>query len=141
MNDEAVQTHDQLAARYLQYLQALAAEISVAMDAVAKNAIAGLQESIDRQEMLCALLANLAVTHGNPIPSSGRALVFSNSSVAREIQAAIGAIRDINLQYAALLKHSGRSVTLLLALCRSHTGQLQEVAGSRSKRQTWSCEM
>ena len=141
MNDEAVQTHDQLAARYLQYLQALAAEISVAMDAIAKNAIAGLQESIDRQEMLCALLANLAVTHSNPIPSSGRALVFSNSSVAREIQAAIGAIRDLNLQYAALLKHSGRSVALLLSLCRSHTGQLQEAAGSRSKRQTWSCEM
>ena len=141
MNDEAVQTHDQLAARYLQYLQALAAEISVAMDAVAKNAIAMLQESIDRQEMLCALLANLALTHSNPIPSSGRALVFSNSSVAREIQAAIGAIRDLNLQYAALLKHSGRSVALLLSLCRSHTGQLQEAAGSRSKRQTWSCEM
>jgi hypothetical protein len=141
MNDEAIQTRDQLAARYLQYLQALAVEIPVGMDAIAKNAITSFRESVDRQEMLCALLANLALTYSKRIPSSGRPPVLSDSSVAREIQATTGVIRDLNLQYAALLKHSGRSVALLLSLCRTHTGQLQEAAGSRSKRQTWSCEM
>lgn len=141
MNDEAVQTHDQLAARYLQYLQALAAEISVAMNAIAKNALSSFQESVDRQEMLCALLAKLAVTYSKRISLSGQPPVLSDRSMAREIRATSTAIRDLNLQYAALLKHSGRSVDLLLSLCRSHTGQLQELGGASSKRQTWSCEM
>ena len=72
MNDEAVQAHDQLAANYLQQLQALAFEISVAMDAIARNAITSFQESVAKQEMLCAVLANLANTIGERV-SSGRA--------------------------------------------------------------------
>jgi hypothetical protein len=142
MNDEAVQNRDQLAARYLQQLQALAFEISVAMDAIARNAVASFQESVAKQEMLCAVLANLANTIGAPTSSPERLpLGLSDNSVARKIRATTTAIRDLNLQYAALLKHSGRSIALLVSLCRTHTGQLQETGLSRSKRQTWSCEM
>jgi hypothetical protein len=141
MSDEAAQTHDRLAACYLQHLQALAVEIPVAMDAIAKNAITSFRESVDRQEMLCVLVANMAVTYRKRIPPSGQPPVLSDSSMALEIQATTAAIQELNLQYAALLKHSGRSIALLLSLCRSQTGQMQEAAGSRSKRQTWSCEM
>ena len=141
MNDEAAQTHDQLAANYLQQLQALAFEISVAMDAIARNAITTFQESVAKQEMLCAVLANLANTIGERVSSAERPPLLSDSSVARKIRVTTTAIRDLNLQYAALLNHSGRSIALLVSLCRSHTGQLQEAGGSRSKRQTWSCEM
>jgi hypothetical protein len=142
MNDEAVQTHDQLAASYLQQLQALAFEISVAMDAIAKNAVASFQESVAKQEMLCAVLANLAKNIGVSGTSfEGPPVVLSDNSVARKIEATTTAIRNLNLQYAALLKHSGRSIALLASLCRTHTGQLQETNLSRSKRQTWSCEM
>jgi hypothetical protein len=142
MNDQAVQTHDQLAASYLQQLHALAFEISVAMDAIARNAVASFQESVAKQEMLCAVLANLANSISAPATSSERMpLGFSDNSVARKIQATTTVIRDLNLQYAALLKHSGRSIALLVSLCRSHTGQFQEAGLSRSKRQTWSCEM
>ena len=141
MNDEAAQTHDQLAASYLQQLQALAFEISVAMDAIARNAITSFQESVAKQEMLCAVLANLANTIGERVSSAERPPLLSDSSVARKIRVTTTAIRVLNLQYAALLKHSGRSIALLVSLCRSHTGQLQEAGGSRSKRQTWSCEM
>ena len=142
MNDEAVQTHDQLAASYLQQLQALSFEISVAMDAIARNAVASFQESVAKQEMLCAVLANLANNMGAPTSSSNRPpLGLSDISIARRIRTTTTAIRDLNLQYAALLKHSGRSIALLVSLCRTHTGQLQETGLSRSKRQTWSCEM
>jgi hypothetical protein len=142
MNDEAVQIHDQLAASYLQQLQALAFEISLAMDAIARNAITSFQESVAKQEMLCAVLANLANCIGAPTSSSERLpLGLSDNSVAQKISATTTAIRDLNLQYAALLKHSGRSIALLVSLCRTHTGQLQEAGLSRSKRQTWSCEM
>jgi hypothetical protein len=142
MNEEAAQTHDQLAASYLQQLQALAFEISVAMDAIAGNAISSFQESVAKQEMLCAVLANLANSIGAPVILSERMpLGLSENSVARKIRATTTVIRNLNLQYAALLNHSGRSIALLVSLCRTHTGQLQEAGGSRSKRQTWSCEM
>lgn len=143
MNEKELQDHDQLAASYLQQLQALAFEISVAMDAIARNAITSFQESVAKQEMLCTVLANLANTIGAPVSSSEQLLPLglSDNSVARKIRATTTAIRDLNLQYAALLKHSGRSIALLVSLCRTHTGQLQEAGGSRSKRQTWSCEM
>ena len=142
MNDKEVQSHDLLAASYLQQLQALAFEISIAMDAIARNAITSFQESVAKQEMLCAVLAKLANAIDGPVTSSERLpLLLNDKSVARKIRVTTMAIRDLNLQYAALLKHSGRSIALLVSLCRSHTGQFQETCGSGSKRQTWSCEI
>lgn len=142
MNDKAVQPRDQLAANYLQQLQALALEITVAMDAIASNTLTSFQDSVARQEMLCAVLASMANPIRKAVSSSDQLLlVSSDSSVERKIRATSGAIRELNLQYAALLKHSGRSIALLISLCRSHTGQLQEAREPRSKRQTWSCEM
>src|SRR5271154_1328690 len=139
MNKQAVQTHDALAAAYLLQLQALAFEISMAMDAIATNALTSFQESVAKQEMLCGVLASMANAISARVRSSGQTpLVLSDTSVERRIQATSEAIRELNLQYAALLKHSGRSIALLASLCRTHTGQFQEARGSRSKRQTWS---
>jgi hypothetical protein len=142
MNDKALKTDDQLGAAYLLQLQTLAFEISVAMDAIAANALSNFQESVAKQEMLCGVLANMAKTISQEVRSSETALlVLSNGAVERRIRATTEAIRELNLQYAALLKHSGRSIAILASLCRSHTGQFQEARGPRSKRQTWSCEM
>jgi hypothetical protein len=142
MNEKAVQTHDQLAEAYLLQLQTLAFEISLAMDAIAANALTSFQESVAKQEMLCSVLAKMANTVSEKVRLSEQPLmVLSDSSVERKIRATIGAIRQLNLQYGALLKHSGRSIALIVSLCRSHTGQSQEARGPRSKRQTWSCEM
>jgi hypothetical protein len=142
MNDKAIQTHDQLGAAYLLQLQTLAFEISVAIDAVAANALTSFQESVAKQEMLCGVLASMAKTISEKVRLSEQPLlVLSDSSVVRRIRATSDAIRGLNLQYAALLRHSGRSIALLASLCRSHTGQFQEARGLRSKRQTWSCEM
>jgi hypothetical protein len=142
MSDQAIQTHDQLAAAYLLQLQALAFEISVAMDAIAANALASFQESVAKQEMLCGVLANTVNTINERVRFSEQPLlVLSDHSVERKIRATSEAIRQLNLQYSVLLKHSGRSIALIVALCRSHTGQSQEAHGPRLKRQTWSCEM
>ena len=142
MSEEAIQTHDQLAAAYLLQLQTLAFEISVAMDAIAANALTSFQESVAKQEMLCGVLANMANTITKRVRSSAQPILFlSDSSVESRIRATSEAIRELNLQYAALLRHSGRSIAILASLCRSHTGEFQEARGPRSKRQTWSCEM
>jgi len=142
MNDHAPASRDQLAAAYLQQMQALGREISISMDAIGANALPTLQESIAKQEMLCASLACMAneVSEGfrtsEPPSFSG-----IDSAVERKIGAARKALLDLNLKYAALLKHSGRTIALLSTLCKSHTGQFQEARGSRLKYQTWSCEM
>ncbi len=141
MNENTIQTHDQLAAAYLLQLQTLAFEISVAMDAIAANALTSFQESVAKQEMLCGVLANMANSISKRVRSSEQPLLLNDSSVEPKIRATSEAIRQLNLQYAALLRHSGRSIAILASLCRTHTGQFQEARGSRSKRQTWSCEM
>jgi hypothetical protein len=142
MNDHALATRDQLAATYLQQMQALAREISVSMDAIAGNALPTLQESIAKQEMLCASLATMAhaVSEGFR-PSEQPSFSGIDTAVARKIGATRKAILDLNLQYATLLKHSGRTIALLSSLCKNHTGQFQEARGPRLKYQTWSCEM
>jgi hypothetical protein len=137
-----VQTQDQLATAYLLQLQALAFEISMAMDAIAANAITSFQESVAKQEMLCGVLANMVKAINERVRLSGQSqLVLGDGSVERRIRATSETIRNLNLQYAALLKHSGRSIALLASLCRFHTGQFQEARGPRPKRQTWSCDI
>jgi hypothetical protein len=142
MNDVALQTRDQIAAAFLQQMQEMAREISAAMDAIAGNAIPRFQESVVKQEMLCASLAAMANTASEGFPSS-KSPLFSGIDAALDlkIRAASKAICELNLQYSALLKHSSRSIALLSLLCRSHTGQFQEARGPRLKHQTWSCEM
>jgi hypothetical protein len=142
MNGAARQTRDLIAATYLQHLQELAFEISVATKAISANSLSKFQESVARQEMLCASLASMANTVNDEFRSSEQpSLPGIDSALERKIKAAQLAIRELNLQYAALLRHSGRSIALLSLLCKSQTGQFQEARGPRSKHQTWSCEM
>jgi len=127
----ALQAQTQPGVTYLQQLEALASEIQTAIGAISGNALSTLEASIARQEMLCAGLASSQ----QPLPAA------LDASVANRINSTSSAIRNLNLQYAALLKHSGRSIALLSALCKTHTGQAQEARGARQKHQTWSCEM
>lgn len=142
MNNVALQTRDQIAAAYLQHMQELAHEITSAMDAISSNAIPEFQESVAKQEMLCASLAGLANTVGEGFHSSKDAKLSGiDAALGLKIRAASKAIGELNLRYSALLKHSSRSIALLALLCRSYTGQTQEARGPRLKHQTWSCEM
>jgi hypothetical protein len=142
MNQGTLQMRDQIAANYLQQMQELASEISVAMEAIAANKLPKLQESVARQEMLCAGLASMANTVSEGVRSPETpSRTGIDPSIERKIQAAGSAIRELNLQYAALLRHSGKSIALLSLLCNSHAGRFQEARGPRLKRQTWSCEM
>ncbi len=142
MNGQALRTHDEIAAIYLQQLQELAFEISVATDAIAANALPEFQESVAKQEMLCSTLAMMtnSVRDGYSPPNSSL-LAPTDNVVELKIRATGKAIAELNLQYAALLRHSGKSIGLLISLCRNHTGNYQEALGPRSKHQTWSCEM
>jgi hypothetical protein len=137
MKTQALEDRNQLAAAYLAQLESLSLEISAAMDAIAANALQKFQESVAKQEMLCFSLSQMAKAVAGSSPSRS----FKDPAAEQKIQAASEAIRKLNLRYAALLKHSGRSIALLASLCRNHLGEREEIHGSRFKRQTWSCEM
>jgi hypothetical protein len=141
MDSQALQQRDQLAASYLQQMQDLALEISVAMDAIAANALSRFQESVAKQEMLCFSLAQVANSVAKCDAFASQPAPPYNPAIHQEIQAASEAIRKLNLRYAALLEHSGRSIALLASLCKNYLGQSQEMRGPGLKRQTWSCEM
>lgn len=142
MNHGTLPTRDQIAATYLKQMHELASEISVAMDAIAANKLPKLKESVARQEALCAGLADMANTVSDGVRSPDTAARAGvDMSIERKIQAAGESIRRLNLQYAALLKHSGKSIALLSLLCNSYAGRFQEARGPRMKLQTWSCEM
>jgi hypothetical protein len=142
VNHEALRMRDQIAANYLQQLQALAGEIAVSTDAIAANALPAFQESIAKQEMLCSSLASMSNAVREGFRSPDHPLHSSTASALElKIRAATGELQQLNMQYAALLKHSGKSIALLISLCKSHTGQFPEAREPRPKHQTWSCEM
>lgn len=142
MNGEQDHARDRIATAYLQQLQELASEINLATGAIAANALPAFRESVAKQEMLSASLASMANSVSQRLQSSqGVSLPPSETAIETRIRKAGRELQELNLRYAALLRHSGRSIALLASLCRSHAGQFQEDRGPRLKRQTWSCEM
>jgi hypothetical protein len=138
MRGQLFEMSDDLAVAYLGELDCLASEINIAMRAIATNALGDLVSSVAKQEMLCSSLAAMAghLSHG-----SGSSLPLSLDVPIRDkVQLAITSIRNLTLQYSCVLKHSGRSIAILASLCRSHSGQFENMGAARLKRQTWSCE-
>ena len=112
------------------------------MDAIAANAFSRFQESVSKQEAICASVEMLADSIGLNFDSSNDPSgITANCALGASIQSKTETIRELNLQYAAVLRHSSKSIALLALLCRSHAGQCQEAHGTRRKYQTWSCEM
>src|SRR5260370_30601200 len=97
MNSEALQTRDQVAASYLEQLQALVLEINAAMDAVAANALSRLEESVAKQEMICASLVTMAKAVGDEFRSSEQPLPSRlDAALELKIRVTSTAIRNLN---------------------------------------------
>ena len=135
MNVPETKQHRMRVAQYLQCMQALRFEMTTSMECIATSALLPLQESIARQEVLCAELLAFARSPGFI------GLTDADVAVAARVRETSASLHQTNIEYAAVLKHSGRSLALLSSLCSIHTGQFQEARGSGSKYQTWSCEM
>lgn len=135
-------TREQIAQTYLEHLQELACEVSAATKAIAGNALPKLQESVSRQEMLCASLTAMAPRVGQAWYTSDPSSLSPDSvEMKAKILTATVTLRDLNMKYAALLKRSGKTIACLALLCKSQMGHFQEDRGIRLKQQTWSCEM
>jgi hypothetical protein len=142
MTTAGVQDRDMKAAEYLQSLRLLTNELERAMQAIARNALPELEDSIANQQAFSSRLVELADDLCVPLavipgmPKGGM-----DEDLMDQIRAADDTLRRLNQQYAALLRHSSRSVALMASLFSSLKGQLQEASGPRLKHQTWSCQM
>jgi hypothetical protein len=127
---------------YLQLLRLLASELECAMRAIARNSLPEFEESVRRQETLSARVTDLA---GELKVTSQRGtsnlLPHTNDALTQQIRVASATLQALNRQYGSLLQHSSRSVALMVSLFESFKGNLQEGTGSRSKYQTWSCQV
>jgi hypothetical protein len=142
MTSSALETHDQLQVAYLWHLHMLASEISNAISLIASNSLSSFQDSLAKQEELCFTLAALSNSRKKSASaSSGSEPLSLVGSVDAEIRETIRLIRNLTRQYAIVLNQAVKTASILISLCKSHTGEFQEAHEPRRKHQTWSCEM
>jgi glutamine synthetase adenylyltransferase len=138
----SVTTRTVEAGEHLQLLRSLAAELENAMQAIARNDIDALEQSIAKQQEMSSQLGALADGLG---ACGAERLPFSSDSIdpdlMTEIREANGELQRLNLRYSILLKHSSRSVALMASLFSSLRGEFREASGIRLKQQTWSCQV
>jgi glutamine synthetase adenylyltransferase len=138
----SVTTRTVEAGEHLQLLRSLAAELESAMQAIARNDIDALEQSIAKQQEMSSQIGALADGLG---ACGAERLPFSSDSIdpdlMTEIREANGELQRLNLRYSILLKHSSRSVALMASLFSSLRGEFREASGIRLKQQTWSCQV
>lgn len=135
ISSQAACAADQIAV-YVAKLRALAAEISLAIEAIAVNQPAELLESTRRQEILSAEVAALCESFGagrasEPALTPGRLAEMRNAERA---------LRDALDCYAVLVQRSGRSLAMLARLHSSYAAAYPGMAQASRTPRTWSCE-
>jgi hypothetical protein len=128
------------AAVYLERLEVLASAISDAIRAISANSHMNLRETVSRQEALCDELWAMTGLEAQRAGFSVSALVQEGSAIGARIQVTAQSVQRLNLEYAALLRQSGKTIALLASLCQSHSDILCNSICSDAGRQTWSCE-
>lgn len=132
---------EELAAQYLSLLQSLAGEIDAAMGAITRNALPEFQDHLAIQETLCLELRfvtnSLSIDTSRPCPVTQ---ISGDEALAGKILAAHHELDVLNRGYASLLKHTGQSLALFSALCRSFQDRLQPANSSFIPQSAWSCE-
>jgi hypothetical protein len=142
MTTAGIQDRETMAAEYLSALHALTGELERAMQAIANNALAELEESVANQQRISSQLGALAERLSLPLEgSSAISQAHAEEDMMRQIRQAGGTLDKLNRRYAALLQHASRSVALMASLFGSFQGQFQEASGPGLKHQTWSCQM
>ncbi len=135
------QDREHLAAEYLRVLQEFSSEIDVATRAITHNALDQLEESVRRQESLSVRLRESVAAISAGLERSGRLFdPADNSALDKQIRFAMKRFQQLNLRYAALLKHSSQSVSLMSSLCKTFGSELPPTPGTQVKHQTMSCE-
>lgn len=133
------QTRNRAAGEHLVLLRSLARELERAIEAIAHNNLAELEESIATQQDLSVRLTELAQSRRDAAPPTTTDNI--DGDLRGEIQSAAGELQKLNLRYSLLIEHSSRSAAQMAALFRSFRGQFQEASGARENHTTLSCQV
>jgi hypothetical protein len=127
---------------YLQLLRSLACELERAMQAISHNSLPDFEDSVRVQETLSARVTDLAKElNVSARRAANPNLNYTSDALMSDVYAASSTLQTLNQRYGALLQHSSRSIALIVSLFDSFRGNLREGNGSRSKLQTWSCQV
>jgi len=137
-----VQTRNSAAAEHLELLRALARELKRAMDAMAHNRLAELEDSIAVQRELSEHLTQIArECRAALLARTAPAAETVGDELGRQIHSAAAELQNLNLRYSILLEQSSRSVAQMASLFRSFQGKIQEDPGSRMHHPALSCQV
>ena len=125
LNKALQHAHDEHIAR----VHALCNEVQASILALEKNDVTFLEQSLAKQEMLCHQIAALKEKSKEFKPFDARS--------AAEVRHAYMALAQKNRTYAALLKRSNRTVSLLSGFYRCYGTGIEK----KSIDHTWSCEV
>ena len=125
----------------LQLLRSLAQELERAMQAIVRNSLQDLEDSIANQQALSARLVELRGDVVGLVQKSTPTPVEIDEDLMKQVRDASSTLQSLNRRYSALLHHSSRSVEMMVSLFSSFRGQIQEGSGPRLKHQTWSCQV
>ena len=126
---------------HLQLLRSLAQELERAMQAIARNSLPDLEDSIANQQTLTARMVDLREDVTGSFKKSAASPVEIDGDLMQQVRDASSKLQLLNRRYSILLHHSSRSVEMMVSLFSSFRGQIQEGSGPRLKHQTWSCQV
>ena len=141
-----VQQTDTGGLAYLARITELHAEVQLAMEAIGANALSTLEQSVSRQQALCADLQRIAGAIPALQDTKGAAHRWTPASasddlLSRRIEVAGESLAALNLRYSALLEHSRQSLRLFAGLCRGYAEHFEPAAKLRVAQPGWSCQL
>ena len=137
---ERAEDRGELEREWLGEIRMLTAAIHEAMQAAAAHQPTLLLRCLERQQRLCSSLGRLALQRKPAVVRS----LQPDAVLAGDLRKAAAELCAMNAQYAAFLRHSGRTLRMFSAL--EHRGEhyLPRPAGpvwaSKAGQPSWSCE-
>jgi prophage DNA circulation protein len=133
------------AQEYLASLDSLARELDRAMEAVATRSLATFEDSVSRQQAVCARLSSepgrAVKRRMDAVSEDAAADSAQDAELASRISEATATLMTLNRRYSALLKHSGDTMRLFAGLFRSYAGYTPQGSVGSTQLHTWSCEL
>ncbi len=128
------------AEEYLEHIEVLSGELSIAMEAIVSRQLPAFEMSVHRQRLICATIGALPQRSGSRAAVSPEASRPAEVELQDRIQEATQSLNILNRRYSALLAHSGDTLKLFAGLFRTYTGPALATA-KQTSISTWSCKI
>jgi flagellar biosynthesis/type III secretory pathway chaperone len=117
------------AGEHLELMRALAFELDRAMQAIARNDLPELEDSVATQQSLCLRLSSSSQQFAESSRQQAGSAESLDPEIKRQIGDATGELKRLNQRYSILLMHSSRSAQMMALLFSSYRGQIKEASG------------